>query len=343
MKQILVIGGGSIGERHVRCFQQTERVNVALCELSNEVRQRVGRQYELQRCFEKFEDVPLLDFDAAVICTPAHLHIPMAVQLADAGVGILIEKPLSISLDGVTELEALVAAKQLPVSVAYVTRHHPALQAMKQAIDAGRFGKPVQIVANGGQYFPFYRPAYRDTYYTRHETGGGAIQDAITHTMNAAEWLVGPIDSLVADAQHCVLEGVDVEDTVHMLTRHGNGRQANLQGSSVQVSNVLGSFSLNQHQSVNESSLTVICEDGIARMESHHCRWMSGREPNADWIVESEYKMERDDLFVRQASAFLDQLDGTAEPACTLAEGLQTLKVNLAALESVQTGKWIKI
>jgi predicted dehydrogenase len=214
---------------------------------------------------------------------------------------------------------------------------------MKQAIDAGRFGKPVQIVANGGQYFPFYRPAYRDTYYTRHETGGGAIQDAITHTMNAAEWLVGPIDSLVADAQHCVLEGVDVEDTVHMLTRHGNGRQANLQGSSVQVSNVLGSFSLNQHQSVNESSLTVICEDGIARMESHHCRWMSGREPNADWIVESEYKMERDDLFVRQASAFLDQLDGTAEPACTLAEGLQTLKVNLAALESVQTGKWIKI
>ncbi len=43
------------------------------------------------------------------------------------------------------------------------------------------------------------------------DIGGGAIQDAITHTMNAAEWLVGPIDSLVADARHCVLEGVDVE------------------------------------------------------------------------------------------------------------------------------------
>lgn len=333
MKQILVIGGGSIGERHVRCFQRTGRANVALCELSNEVRQRVGRQYELQRCFEKFEDVPLLDFDAAVICTPAHLHIPMAMQLAKAGVGILIEKPLSISLDGVAELESLVAAEQLPVSVAYVTRHHPALQAMKQAIDERRFGKPVQIVANGGQYFPFYRPAYRDTYYTRHETGGGAIQDAITHTMNAAAWLVGPIDRLVADAQHCVLEGVDVEDTVHMLTRH----------ATVQGRNVLGSFSLNQHQSVNESAVTVICEHGIARMESHHCRWMSGSEPNADWIVESEYKIERDDLFVRQASAFLEQLDGTAEPACALAEGLQTLKVNLAALESVRTGKWIKI
>lgn len=336
MKQILVIGGGSIGERHVRCFQQTERASVALCELSKDVRERVGSQYALQRSFEKFEDVPLQDFDAAVICTPAHLHIPMAKHLAEAGLGILIEKPLSISLEGVVELEALVAAKQLPVSVAYVTRHHPALQAMKLAIDSGRFGKPVQIVANGGQHFPFFRPAYRETYYTRHETGGGAIQDAITHTMNAAEWLVGPIDRLVADAQHCVLKGVDVEDTVHMLTRHTKVRQADHQGSSV-----LGSFSLNQHQSVNESSITVICESGMARMESHHCRWMSSTEPNADWTVESQYKIERDELFVRQAGAFLDQLDGTAEPACTLQEGFQTLKVNLAALESVQNGKWI--
>ena len=113
-----------------------------------------------------------------------------------------------------------------------------------------------------------------------------------------------------------------------MMTRHGN---------------VLGSFCMNQHQSVNESALTVVCERGIARMETHKCRWLSGTEPNADWFVEAEYKLERDDLFVRQADAYLDQLDAVAEPACSLQEGLQTLKVNLAALESVKTGQWITL
>ena len=333
MKQILVIGGGSIGERHVRCFQRTGRANVALCEPNNEVRERVSGDYGLQHCFANLVDAQLADFDAAVICTPANLHIPMAMQLAESGVGVLIEKPLSISLAGISELEQLIATNKTPIAVAYVTRHHPALQAMKQAIDSGRFSRPVQITATGGQHFPFYRPAYRQTYYTRHETGGGAIQDAITHTMNAAEWLVGPIDRLVADVDHYVLDGVDVEDTVHMMTRHGNTPNGG----------VMGSFNLNQHQSANESTLTVICESGVARLESHNCRWLSATDPGADWFVEAEYELERDDLFTRQANAFLDQLEGSAEPSCSLQQGLQTLKVNLAALESAATGKWIKI
>ena len=59
-------------------------------------------------------------------------------------------------------------------------------------IRSGRFGEPVQIVATCGQHFPHYRPAYRDTYYRDRRTGGGAVQDALTHIINAGEWLVGP-------------------------------------------------------------------------------------------------------------------------------------------------------
>jgi predicted dehydrogenase len=47
------------------------------------------------------------------------------------------------------------------------------------------------------------------------------VQDALTHTINAAQWLVGNIDRVVADAAHLALEGVDVEDTVNVLARHG--------------------------------------------------------------------------------------------------------------------------
>ena len=299
---------------------------MCLCETNDDVRNRVATEYNLSAAFSSFDVALAESFDAAVICTPAHLHIQMARQLAERGVNLLIEKPLSTSLDDIDDLIKLVEARGLAASVAYVMRQHPALQAMKAALSDDRFGKPLQLVYVGGQHFPFYRPAYRETYYTRRETGGGAIQDALTHMVNAAEWLVGPVTKLVADAEHCILDGTSVEDTVNLLTRHDR---------------VIGSFSLNQHQAPNETLLTVVCERGTIRYEGHGNRWLSCSEPGADWTVEEEFSLERDDLFIRQADAFLDHLDGTAPAACTLADGMQTLRVNLAALKSTDSGIWI--
>ena len=328
MKNILVIGGGSIGERHVRCFQKTGRADVVLCEMNDELRQQLVASYSLSNSFTSLDDALKESFDGAVICTPAQLHVRMAQRLVEHRIATLIEKPLSISMDGISDLQAAVATHQLPVSVAYVMRQYPALVEMKNALDREKFGRPVQVVYTGGQHFPFYRPAYRDIYYTKHATGGGAIQDALTHVMNTAEWIVGPVTRLVADAEHCVLDGVDVEDTVHVITRHGP---------------ILGSFSLNQHQPVSEARLTVVCERGAAQFEGHRSRWLSASEPDGPWQVENEFTLERDDLFVRQANAFLDQLDAGAPAACSLDDAVQTLKVNLATLASVRTKKWVQI
>ena len=328
MKRILVIGGGSIGERHVRCFLNTQRAEVSLCELSDAVRERVSAAYPLTSSYASFDEALKDEFDGAVICTPANLHIPMARELAERGVNLLIEKPLSTSLDNVDALASVVESNNLVAAIAYVTRVHPAIVEMKEAIDSGRFGRPVDIVLTSGQHFPLYRPAYRDIYYTRHETGGGAIQDALTHPINAAEWLVGPVTRLVVDADHCVLEGVDVEDTVHVISRHGA---------------VMGSVRLNPRQAPNETNLTVVCERGSIRYEAHRNRWLSCTEPGTQWLTEAAFSLERDDLFVRQANMFLDLLHGAGAPPCPLADGLQTLRVNLAALQSVKEQKWIEL
>ncbi len=328
MKNILIVGVGSIGERHLRCFQKTGRASVAVCEINSQLRERVVTEYYVKTQFASLGDALQQPFDAAVICTPANLHIPMAMQVAECDIGVLLEKPLSTTFDGIDELQALVNTRKLTAGVAYVMRHHPALAAMKNALDSGRFGRPVQVVYVGGQHFPFYRPAYRDTYYTRHETGGGAIQDAITHIMNAAEWLVGPVTKLVADAEHCVLPDVDVEDTVHVITRHDG---------------VPGSFSLNQHQPPNENVLTIVCEKGTIRFDACQHHWQSCIEAGSEWQVEETFNLERDDMFVNQANAFLDALEGKSPPSCSLQEALQTLKVNLATLQSVRIGQWVSL
>ena len=71
-------------------------------------------------------------------------------------------------------------------------------------------------------------------------------------------------------------------------------------------------------------------------------RWSWIQEPSTNWQHETVDVLDRDSLYVRQANSFLDFVEGTAEPLCSLSEGIQTLHVNLASLRSVgkrQMGK----
>lgn len=322
--RVVVIGAGSIGERHLRCFKATGRADVSFVEISEPLRKTIADRYGAPGFADldaALEGKPAI----AVICTPAPLHVPMATRLADAGIHVLIEKPLSTTFDGIEQLRQTIRERGVTAGVAYVHRSNPLLAAMRQAIVDGRFGRPVELVAVCGQHFPTFRPAYRAIYYKDRATGGGAIQDALTHIINAGEWIAGPVDRLVADAAHLMLEGVTVEDTVHLLARHGP---------------VLASYSLNQYQAPNEFTLTVICEKGTARFESHESRWRWMAKPDDTWHDEPVPPMERDTMFIAQANTFLDAVEGKAAVRCTIEEGLQTLRVNLAALASVESKTW---
>jgi predicted dehydrogenase len=323
--QVLVVGVGSIGERHLRCFAATGRASVTLCELNPDLRRTVAERYSVAEVFGDLDAALAAKPEVVVVCTPAHLHTPMALAAVRAGAHVLIEKPLSTTPDGIDELQREVEQRRAVAGVAYVYRAHPALGAMRDAIRNGRFGEPVQLVATCGQHFPLYRPAYRTIYYKDRATGGGAVQDALTHVVNAAEWLVGPVTRLAADTDHKVLDGVTVEDTVHVLTRHGA---------------VMGCFSLNQYQAPNETAITVIGTRGTARFEYHESRWRWMTEPGGAWTDEAIPPLERDTLFVRQAGAFLDAVEGAGGPACSLAAARQTLEVNLAILRSADGGGW---
>ena len=68
-------------------------------------------------------------------------------------------------------------------AVSYNYRAHPALAAMKAALDSGRFGKPKQVYGISGQDIVKYRPAYPDIYFADHAQGGGAIQEAIRRSV----------------------------------------------------------------------------------------------------------------------------------------------------------------
>jgi predicted dehydrogenase len=323
--RFLIVGVGSIGERHTRCFLATDRVEVGICELNDSLRSDVAERYGIEKSYATLAEALVESWDAALVATPAHTHIPIALQLAQQGIPLLIEKPLATNLDGADDLVREVKERNLLAAVSYNYRAHPALASMKAALDSGRFGAIHQLYACLGQNFATYRPAYADIYFADRKQGGGAIQDSLTHIINMGEWLAGPVDRIAGDAMHQQLPGVDVEDTVHAFARHGN---------------VMASYALNMYQLPNESIITLVCEKATLRFEVQHSRWRWMYAVEGEWHDEYHLLENRDSWYISNANAFLDALEGTADPLCSLEEGLHTLKVNQALLASLDADKW---
>ena len=266
-------------------------------------------------------------FTAAIICTPAHLHIPMATSVLRHGMHVLIEKPLSQSLDGLGQLHEAQARSGRQVAVAYVYHGFPVLAQARDFLRRGEIGPIRHVVSTSGQFFPKGRPAhalhYAQTYYRDRKTGGGAIQDALTHLANWVESVVGPTDSVFCDCAHQVLAGVTVEDTVNLSARHGD---------------ILVNYTLNQFQAPNENDLQFHAAAGSVKIELHNNRWGVFRQNDTAWTWHQVPVAERDAHFITQANGFLDLIEGKPTHLCSLAAAEQTLRFNLAALASADTG-----
>lgn len=328
MHSILVIGCGSIGERHLRCFQQTGRCEVAACDTNPDLLERMRASYGVP-VFESLESaMSAARFDAFVICTPAHLHLSMALTALEKKIDLLVEKPLSVKTDLVPEVREALTISGRYLGVAYVYHFMPWVRGAKQFLADGGIGRVLHASVVAGQHFPTFRPAYREIYYTRHEHGGGAIQDALTHLANAMEWMIGPCTRLFCDAAHLCLEGVTVEDTVNVSARHGD---------------ILVSYAMTQFQAPNENTFLFHGEEGSVKIEVHARRWGHLKRGEADWTWHETGPLERDELFIAQAHSFLDAIEGKPSDLATFEEAVQTLRFNHAALRSAELGTVIAL
>lgn len=321
--RILVVGCGSIGERHLRTFLATGRADLVACDNRPEIRQRMTGLYGVESVADGSLALERPDITGVVIATPAPLHVPGALRALESGRHALVEKPLALDLAGVEDLLAARDRRGVFAAVAYVLHCVPALQAARAFLHSGAFGPVRHAAVATGQHFPDFRPAYREIYYRDHRQGGGAIQDALTHNANAVEWILGPTTRVYCDAAHQVLAGVEVEDTVNVVARNGGA---------------LVSYALNQFQVPNETRWDFHAETGSVRVELHAQRWGTLRRGETDWTWHPAPVENRDALFVAQAHAFLDGCEGGRPPLCTLEEGIQTLRFNLAALASWRGG-----
>ena len=326
----LVIGVGSIGERHLRNLLRIDGVRCSFAEVNPAARERVAAEYKVQASYADYREADLSGFDAVVICTPTNLHVPIASDVVSAGTHVLVEKPLAMSLDGIDALKRLRDEKNVVVSVAFTLRTYPRFREIKQLVDSAELGAVRVVNFYAGQYWPRMRKDYPPRYAQKRETGGGAIPDHLVHLVNCMEWMFGPPDEVSAKQWRLGLDDIATEDTAFVTIRFPRGQVAQL--------------GICLFQRDTNLRLQVIADAGTIQVGGDSDALEIFVDRTGQWTEGRAHASERDDVFRDQAQHFIDCIQGKAAPRCTVEEAEQTLRTVLAALESSDgDGRFVKI
>jgi predicted dehydrogenase len=219
-----LIGCGKVGQIHAAALSSLpESTLVAVCDSSAER----SASFASRHGGSAFTDVGVMlreaRPEAVVICTPHPLHAAPAIQAAEAGVHVLVEKPLAASLADCDAM--LAAAKKTGVKLGVVSQrrlYEPVLR-MKAAIDAGKIGRPVLGVFT---MYSWRDPAYyqSDPWRGKWATeGGGVLVNQSPHQLDLLQWLMGEIDEISGYWANLNHPTIEVEDTAVATIRFKSG------------------------------------------------------------------------------------------------------------------------
>ena len=326
----LIIGVGSIGERHLRNFLRIDGVKCSIAEPNAGMREKAVAQYKVEQAYADYRKADLRSFDGAVICVPANWHIPIATDVVTAGIHVLLEKPLAMMLDGVAELKRRRDEKGVVVSVAYTLRSDPLFREIAELGRSGELGTVRVVNSYAGQYWPRMRKDYPPAYAQKRETGGGAIPDHLIHYMNFLEWMFGPPLDVAARQFKLGLPDVATEDTAFVTLRFGGGQIAQL--------------GLCLFQRDTNSRMQMIADAGTVQLTHESPALSIFMDQAGQWTQGRARQAQRDDVFRDQALHFIECIRGKATPRCTVEQAEQTLLTMLAALRSSDTdGGFVKV
>lgn len=337
--KILIAGLGSIGRRHFRNLIACGEKDIVL------LRTRKGTlpddelagypvEYDLQEALKKHQP------DAVIVANPTAVHLDVAIPAAQAGCHILLEKPVSHSLERLDILREAAEKSGSKILVGFQFRYHPTINRARALLQENALGKVLTVHAHWGEYLPQWHPweDYRQSYAARAELGGGVIV-TLCHPLDYLRYLIGEVDSLwSSNGQISPLE-VDVEDVAEIGLHFVHG--------------AIGGVHVNYVQRPPVHRWEIVGTGGTLRWDNadgilHHYQMPAlfgsfSDAPPAPVIhtYSPPEDFERNQLFMAQTRHFLAVVRGDSEPVCTLDDGIMAMRLALAAYQSQRTGQRI--
>lgn len=200
--RVIIVGAGLIGPRHAQSVLSNPSTSlVALIDPADSA-SLIASQLQTNHfpsITSMLASIPKPD--AAIICTPNHTHVPLAKELLSHGIHLLIEKPLSDSIESAQSLLSFARRPEnshLALLVAHHRRFNPYVRKTKQILDSGSLGTPIAV---NGLWTLYKPPSYfaPPTDWRRNRSSGGVIPINLVHDIDTLQYLFGPITRVHAE------------------------------------------------------------------------------------------------------------------------------------------------
>jgi UDP-N-acetyl-2-amino-2-deoxyglucuronate dehydrogenase len=228
-----IVGCGTIAPWHLRGIRECPNAEaVAVCSRRADTAKAFAGEHDITRHYTDYREmVKDEDVDAICICTPSGTHADIGIAAAEAGVHVLCEKPIEITLEATDRLIRACRENGVKLGVIFQSRTYDGVREAKDAVAGGLLGPMVF----GDVYIKWYRSReyYRSGGWrgTWKLDGGGALMNQGIHGIDILLWIMGGVESVFARADHFVRD-IEVEDTAAAVLKYTNGAIGVLQGAT---------------------------------------------------------------------------------------------------------------
>jgi predicted dehydrogenase len=313
--KFLICGLGSIGLRHLRNLKVLGYTDVIVYSSGKSVMPGVKEETEGIKLYDSLTMALNQKPDVCMITNPTSLHVSVAIEAANAGCHLYIEKPLSNTLEQLDQLQKIVNNKNLKTFVTYQFRFHPHIQLLKIIFDdeLNPYGKALYVTTEWSEYLPDWHPweDYKQGYSARKDLGGGVLLTQI-HPLNYLNYIFGAIDSVQVNKIATRSLDIEVDDVADLMLNFNNRMSGHihidfLQKPKVHTMKIVtstGRFEWDYHKNI----LNFVDKDG------------------KDNILVND-NFVRNDMFMQMLVEFIDCINSTKETKFNLDEAIRELKL----------------
>lgn len=327
--KILIIGGGSIGQRHLRNLKKIGIKEIGVVEINKKKIEDIAEKYRVET-YKELKNALKEKWDAIFICTPPATHTKIAIIAIKKETPIFIEKPLSNNLRNIKFLIKTIKINKVPAMVGYNLNFHPQLREIKKILKKKLLGKIWGTRAEFGQYLPDWHPweDYRSGYSAQKRLGGGIILDDI-HEIDYLYHLFGKIKKISALAEKISNLKIDTEDYAELTLWFKNG--------------ILGEIHMDYLQRIPVRNLKIIGEKGTLIWDIRESELRYFLIKNKKWHSKKIKNFDFNQTYLKEIKYFLSCIRNHTKPQPDLNRGYEALKIALAAKKSAKLQKAINL
>lgn len=333
-----LVGCGRISGKHFEAIQQINNASIIACaDISEERAKAAAEKFHVNNFYGDY--LEMLDnekLDAVLICTPSGLHPQMGIEAAKRKINVITEKPMAINLKSADALVHACDDNKVELFVVKQNRLNPAIQVLKKAVDKGRFGRIFSANATVRWTRPqsYYDLAkWRGTW----EFDGGAFMNQASHYFDLIQWLMGPIESVMAFTT-TLNHKIEAEDMGSGIIRFRNGALGTVE------------VTMNIFPKNLEGSITIMGEKGTVKIggvavnKVEHWQFLDYDDDDKDIQAANTNPTNIYGFgHLGYLQNVVDVLNGKAKPNTDGRSGRKSLELILAMYESAKTGKKIAL